>query len=300
MGAYTIRELENLSGIKAHTIRIWEKRYGLISPKRTSGNIRMYCDSELKKLLNISVLNKNGVKISTIAKLSQEEIVDRINEITDNICIDENRIECLTTAMIDLNESKFEQILTKSIIHIGFEDTVIRIVFPFLERVGLMWQTDSVSPLQEHFITNLIKRKIFVAIDGLQVVNNHHSKQFVFFLPEGEYHELVLLFLCYLVKKRGHQVIYLGQSVPENELAEAIHIRHIDYLVTSVTSVMHGKQLEDYIKTIMHRFADTILFIGGAQINSTTYNFPSGVEILNSPADFQKKLDEINMIHIKE
>lgn len=299
MGAYTIRELENLSGIKAHTIRIWEKRYGLITPKRTSGNIRMYCDNELKKLLNISVLNRNGVKISTIAKLSREEIVDRINEITDNICIDENQIECLTSAMIDLNESKFEQILTKSIIHFGFEDTVIRILFPFLKRIGLMWQTDSASPLQEHFITNLIKRKIFVAIDGLQGVNHLRSKQFVFFLPEGEYHELVLLFLCYLAKKRGHQVIYLGQSVPENELAEAIHIRHVDYLVLSVTSAMHGEQLEDYIRTIVHKFADTILFIGGARISSTTYNFPSSVRILNSPADFQKNLDELNTVYIK-
>ncbi len=161
-----------------------------------------------------------------------------------------------------------------------------------------MWQTDSASPLQEHFITNLIKRKIFVAIDGLQGMSSPHSKQFVFFLPEGEYHELVLLFLCYLAKKRGHQVIYLGQSVPENEIAEAIHIRHIDYLVTSVTSAMHGENLEDYVNTIAYKFDDIVFFIGGARVNSTAYHFPSNVRIMNSPADFQKNLDEINMIRI--
>ncbi|MBN2480639.1 MAG: MerR family transcriptional regulator [Bacteroidales bacterium] len=298
MAAYTIRELENLSGIKAHTIRIWEKRYGLISPQRTPTNIRTYCDEDLKKLLNISVLNRSGVKISSIARLSDKEIVDRIKEITNNTGDVDSQIECLTSAMIDLDEYNFEQVLAKSIIHFGFEDMAIRILYPLLNKIGLMWQTGSINPAQEHFISNLIRQKLFVAIDGLAVKDTAYAKRFIFFLPEGELHELVLLFLCYLAKKRGHQVIYLGQSVPLNDLVEVIRVRQVDYLVTSVTSSIYSEDPAEFISRLSKMFADKIIYIGGPRIDPATQNYPPNIKVLSSPAEFQKKLGEFELTHI--
>src|SRR5512145_871377 len=193
MGAYTIRELENLSGIKAHTIRIWEKRYGLIAPQRTSTNIRTYCESELKKLLNISILNRNGLKISKIAQLSSDEINDRINKYTLDIIGTESQMENLTLSMIDMDEHRFEQVFAKSVIKFGFEEAVIKVLYPFFVKIGLMWQTDSVYATQEHFITNLVKQKLFVALDGITISEKENQKFSFFFLPEGELHELGLL-----------------------------------------------------------------------------------------------------------
>lgn len=294
MGAYTIRELENLSGVKAHTIRIWEKRYGLITPKRTSTNIRTYCDSELKKLLNISLLNRNGIKISTIARLSYDEIIRRIDELTDDVNVAENQIESLKMAMIELDEHNFEQVLAKSIIHLGFEETVVQIVYPFLKKVGLMWQTGQVSPAQEHFITNLIRQKFLVAIDGLVTkYNNANEKRFVLFLPEGELHEIGLLFLYYLIKKRGHKIVYLGQSMPLNDLLELVRNKNADYLVTAITSTINGQNPDEYLRILSNKIADKILFVGGSLATYFGKGLPPNVKTVNSLSEIKDQLDQL-------
>ena len=222
MAAYSIRDLERLSGIKAHTIRIWEKRYGLIEPRRTMTNIRTYCDTELKKILNVSVLNRNGLKISKIARMSPQEIADQIGRISHLVPDEQSQIEGLTMAMIDFDENRFERIIARSVIQFGFEDTIIKIIYPFFVKIGLMWQTGTVNPAQEHFVTNLVRQKVMVAIDNHFNPDNANAKHFLFFLPEGELHELGILFFAYLAKKRGHQIIYLGQSVPMSDLAELL------------------------------------------------------------------------------
>jgi DNA-binding transcriptional MerR regulator len=295
MGLYTIRELEKLSGIKAHTIRIWEKRYGLIKPGRTSTNIRTYCDSELKKLLNISVLNRNGIRISTIAKLSENEIVERINEIAENDGIGDSQIDRLTAAMVDLDEHTFEQVLAKSIIHYGFEDTVVRILYPFLKKVGLLWQTGVVNPAQEHFISNLIIQKFYVAIDGLSESGRMDAKHFIFFLPEGEFHEIGLLFMCFLAKKRGHHVLYLGQSVPLPALQDIIQSGKADCLVASVTTPLADYNSFNYFHELATKFRDKILFIGGSQMAHPSKKLPDNVRTVNAPEAFQKELDGIEL-----
>ncbi len=248
MANYTIKDLEKLSGIKAHTIRMWEKRYGLIEPTRTSTNIRTYCDDELKKLLNISILNRNGFKISRIADLSMDEINSRINQLTKNSDDTETQIENLAISMIDLDENKFEKIISRAIIQLGFEDMVVKIVYPFLDRIGVMWQTGTINPAQEHFVSNLIRQKLIVAIDSQVYNQNNHSKSFMLFLPEGELHELGLLFFSYLIKKRGHRIIYLGQSVPIDDLISVYRIRPVDYLLTSFVSSINGNNGKSFIQ----------------------------------------------------
>ncbi len=293
MGAYTIRELENLSGIKAHTIRIWEKRYGLIAPQRTSTNIRTYCDSELRKLLNISILNRNGLKISKIARLSQDEIAQQVNHFNEDVTSTENQVESLALAMIDMDEYRFEQILARSIIKYGFEEAVMHVLYPFFVKVGLMWQTGSISPVQEHFVSGIIRQKFFVAIDSVVGNDKPGVPRFVFFLPEGEYHEFGLLFFCYLAKKRGFQIIYLGQSLPIDDLPDLVRSKKVDYLVTSFSTSINGNNVLTFIKQLSSQFPDQVVFVSGSGAQQATGNIPAKVIVIHTPSEFIDQLETI-------
>jgi DNA-binding transcriptional MerR regulator len=292
MATYSIKDLERLSGIKAHTIRMWERRYGLISPKRSATNIRHYCDSELKKLLNISLLNRNGIKISKLASLSTEEINEKINQLTYSHRDSETIIEHLSLSMIELNEPRLEKILAKAIMQLGFEETIIKVFYPFLIKIGVMWQTGIINPAQEHYISHLIRRKLLVAIDGLMTTGNPDSKKFVLFLPEGEYHELGLLFFYYLIKSRGHQVIYLGQSVPLNDLVETKSLKSLNYLVTAFVSHREGKDIVEYSKKLAGYFSDQTIYLSGSQTRFISGSLPQNVKVVSSPVQFRDELNK--------
>lgn len=299
MGVYTIRELENLSGIKAHTIRIWEKRFGLIAPQRTSTNIRTYCDSELKTLLNISILNRHGLKISKIARLSPDEIVLKVNQFTRELTNSESQIESLTIAMIDVDEYRFEQVLSRAIIQFGFEDAVTRVLYPFFVKVGLMWQTGAVNPAQEHFISNLVKQKFFSAIDGLINSERTLSLKFIFFLPEGEFHELGLLFLCYLAKKRGYRTVYLGQSVPLGDVAELARKTQVDYLITAVITSLNGQDLTRLLHSLSENFGDKTILLSDSQSLFLPYKLPENIRHISSPHKFLEVIEQLAVpVHV--
>lgn len=285
MASYSIKDLERLSGIKAHTIRIWEKRYGLIEPQRTSTNIRSYCDEELKKLLNISVLNRHGIKISKIAKLSKDEIREKIHEVVQNNDDAEGKIEGLTLAMVDYDEDRFEKVLAKAIIQLGFEKTVINVLYPFFSRIGVMWQTGTIDVSQEHFISNLIKQKIYVAIDNQLVSKTEKSKTFILFLPEGEWHELGLLFFSYLLKKRNHDVVYLGQSVPLNDLIKVTENKKFDYLVGAIVASTDKVRINEYINTLCNAIGDKTLYLSGYFAQQIEIQ-NSSITNITSPAEF--------------
>lgn len=294
MANYSIRDLERLTGIKAHTIRIWEKRYGLIDPERTSTNIRAYCDSDLKKLLNISILNKNGFKISKIAQFSPVEIAENINKLSEYFPDSESLIENLTIAMIDLDEYKFEKILSRAIIQFGFENTVIKILNPFLVKIGIMWQTGSINPAQEHFVSNLVRRKMLVAIDDQIRDTQSHGRTFVLFLPEGEMHEMSLLFASYLIRKRGHKVIYLGQSVPLNDLIEVSKSCNPDYFLTSFITSMANCDIFNYLLNITKLFSKKTFFVTGNQASGLKNDFPGNAFFISSPQELILQLDSIS------
>ena len=225
MANYSIKDLEKLSGIKAHTLRIWEKRYKLVEPKRTITNIRYYNDEDLKRILNIAVLNRNGLKISRIALFDNMEICNKISELSKNIYDTTSQIDNLVISMIELNEKKFENILSANIQQYGFEETVLHTIYPFFEKIGILWQTGAINPAHEHFISNLVRLKLCVAIDRIETDEKTNSKRFLVFLPEGELHEIGLLFYYFLIKKYGYKVppvvvpeehytvVYKGQSL---------------------------------------------------------------------------------------
>jgi len=290
MAKYSIKELENLSGIKAHTIRIWEKRYGIIKPSRTDTNIRFYCDTELKRLLNIAILNRHGIKISNIINLSDSELTDRVISISSDPSDAENNIENMVLAMVEMNESKFERILSRYIMNEGFENAVIKIIFPFFEKIGLLWQTGSINPAHEHFVSNLFRQKLMVAIDNLPVTDNQNAKKYVLFLPEGEYHELGLLFYYYLVKKSGKLVYYLGGSVPYNDVVETGKMIKADYFFTSITSSLTGTKAVEYLNKLAKEFPFQTIFITGLQVKEGLHNIPVNVQKISSPLDLSEFL----------
>ena len=263
MAVYSIKDLEKISGIKAHTIRIWEKRYTLINPDRTDTNIRLYSDNDLRKILNVSILIRNGFKISKIAALKENEITDKVLIFSQTKSDVAAVIEHLLSAMFDLDEHKFEHIISNQILNIGFEEAFVKIIYPFFERIGVLWQAGSVVPAQEHFVSNIIRQKLIVAIDSLHSADIL-NKQFVLFLPEGEYHELGLLFYSYMLKKRGFKVIYLGQSVPLNNLLSINATQQADYFLFSVNTSLTKHKVEE-IKQFFQENISTTAYVFGIQ-----------------------------------
>ncbi len=227
---FSIKDLENLSGIKAHTIRIWEKRYDLFKPNRTETNIRYYSLASLQKILNISFLNKNGYKISKIAALKTEEIPALVREIAEKNDESKNSINNLKLAMMNFDQALFFKTYNELISEQSFQDIFYTIFVPFLEEIGMLWQTDTITPAHEHFIVELIKHKIVINTEiALNKAKPNTEKiTYVLFLPDNEVHELGLLYSNYEVINKGHHCIYLGQSVP---------IRSLEFLLTQYNNI---------------------------------------------------------------
>jgi DNA-binding transcriptional MerR regulator len=238
MAKYSIKELEQLSGVKAHTIRIWEKRYSLISPERSHTNIRSYNDVHLKKILNVALLIKNGQKISVIAALTPNDLHEKVATIGSTTDADlqmQEKVNALVAAMIDFNSVVFESIFASVSLRIGFEETILQLIYPLLKKIGLYWATNKINPAEEHFISNLIRQKIIAAIDGVVITDKPKSTG-VLYLPEGEYHEIGLLMAHYLLKKKGHKIYYLGCNVPYVDLIEVHRKTKPDFLFTFFTT----------------------------------------------------------------
>ena len=281
MSTYSIKDLEQLSGIKAHTLRIWEQRYAIISPQRTDTNIRTYDDHNLKLVLNISLLKDHGYKISEIAKLSTAELAQTVLTVSEKNITYPDQIQALTLAMIDLDEERFEKTINTNILEFGFENTMIQVIYPFLSRIGTLWVTGSVGPAQEHFITNLIRQKIIVAIDGLTKKQRSMAKKYLLFLPEGEFHEISLLFADYILRARANKVIYLGQSLPFDELVFAYNRHQPDFIFTALSSALANHQVQPFVNLLASTFPDTQLILTGHQIVGQDIIPPDNVLIIN-------------------
>jgi DNA-binding transcriptional MerR regulator len=288
---YSIKDLERITGIKAHTIRIWEKRYSLLHPERTDTNIRFYCDDDLKRILNISVLVKNGFKISKIATLEGEKLNQKILEL-NNVQSTEHsgQIENLVVSMIDLDELKFEKVLNNSIIKIGFEDTLFRVIYPLLNKIGILWQIGSITPVHEHFISNLIRQKIFAAIDGLPGERTQKSKTFLLVLPQWELHDIGLLVYNYLIRKKGHKTIFLGQGVPLNDVEAINELTHPDVLVTSFSSSVENGEMIEYLSSLSGYYPNVPVYVGGIQSDKLCNSLPKSIHKVSTVIDFRDKV----------
>ncbi|WP_343330166.1 MerR family transcriptional regulator [Polaribacter staleyi] len=247
---FTIKDLENISGIKAHTIRIWEKRYNLLQPKRTETNIRLYSNENLQKLLNIVLLNNHNFKISKIAKMSDEELILQSRELALTISVNDEAINALKLSMFQFDKQLFNNTYNKLLQKKTFREIFKEVFIPFLNQIGLLWQTDTLNPANEHFISNLISQKILLKIEEIQFNISNTSRTYVLFLPENEIHELGLLYLNYELVLRGFHTIYLGQSLPLNNLNYFLESKSEISFITSLTIKPYDDKIEEYFKEI--------------------------------------------------
>ncbi len=282
MAVYSIRDLEKLSGIKAHTIRIWEQRYGVIAPKRTKTNIRYYQDDDLKFLLNVSLLNKNGVKISKIAKMSRQAVADKVASIAEINFENSTQLDALTLSMIEMDEQKFDRIVSMNIQQMGFERTMLEVIYPFLDKLGVLWLTGSINPVQENFISYLIRQKIIVAIDQEPIPQGKQVKKFIIYLPEGEKQELTLLFMHYILKSRRNHVLYLGQDISIADLRDACKVHKPDFIFTMISETFAKEPVQKYVDKLSETFPDCQILLSGYQVVAQKVTTPENVRVLRS------------------
>ncbi|MBC6365651.1 MerR family transcriptional regulator [Algoriphagus sp. AK58] len=294
MSTYSIKDLEQLSGIKAHTLRIWEQRYSLLSPKRTDTNIRFYDDDDLKLILNVALLNDNGFKISKIASMESQEIREEVMKLTERSLTHDDQIHALTICMIEMDEERFDKILSTNIIKLGFEQTMLNIIYPFMSKIGVLWQTGAINPAQEHFMSNLVRQKLIVAIDGQ--ISQGGGKKFLLFLPEGELHEISLLFASYLIKSKGHKVIYLGQSTPNDDLLSVFKLHQPEFLLTVITTSPSSEYVQEYVNALAERFSSSQILVTGYQVIGQDLIFPKNVRQMNYIRDIKELLEELEPV----
>lgn len=254
---FTIKDLENISGIKAHTIRIWEKRYNLLQPERTETNIRFYSHCNLQKLLNIVLLNKNNYKISKIAQMSEEELKVSARELAFSKAIDDEAINTFKLSMLQFDKVLFNNTYDRLLHKKTFREIFKDVFIPFLSHIGLLWQTDTLLPAHEHFISNLIAQKIHINTEKLQYSISNSKKTYVLFLPENEIHELGLLYLNYELVLRGNHTIYLGQSLPLDNLNYFFENDRELCFVTSLTVQPYDDKVACYFDEINNILKNT-------------------------------------------
>lgn len=276
MGTYSIKELEQLSGVKAHTLRIWEKRYNLLKPERTDTNIRYYSDDELRKLLNVTLLYNKGEKISKVASYDHDQLLSAVREIEDHHLLNRSRVDDLTMASLSYDTIKFSALYDQYTNEIGIERTFVEVLLPFLERVGLLWLSEEMNPSQEHLVSNLIRQKIVTATEQLP---QKYDRTALLFLPEGEHHELGLLFFNYLFKLHGFHVYYLGASVPSFHVKELSKLKEIDVVLTY--SVLKGKEeLTAFFEQLKDLKGKQIYFTESQAQNGMLLKYPSNISKL--------------------
>lgn len=294
--SFSIRDMENLSGIKAHTIRIWEKRYNLFNPERTDTNIRTYSLESLQKLLNVTLLYNNGYKISKIAKLDESRIPSLVKEIVANNSEKNHALNSLKLSMLNFDQSLFLKTYNDLMEGKSFTDIFNKVFIPLMNELGILWQTNTISPAHEHFISNLIKQKIYIHTEQLQIEEpTKTDKVYVLFLPENEIHELGLLYINYQIALRGYKTIYLGQTMPIENLVDLLkyynNIRFISYFTVSPTQ----SDLDDYFR----RFTEVLEMSPGSKLyalgNQIQYvskeNLPETIRLFNSIEQLLESLD---------
>ncbi len=286
MNVFTIKDLENLSGIKAHTIRIWEQRYAFLKPHRTETNIRYYTSDELKLILNIALLNRHGFKISHINNMSEGEINQKIAALSQSHAQLEIIVNEMLGKMMDLDMNGFEKVIDNQIRLKGTDYAILHVLFPFLEKIGVLWQTGNIIPVQEHLASNIIRQKILLGIDKLPPVESKRPL-FILFLPENEYHELGLLYVYYLLKSRNIPVLYLGANIPVADLDYIIKSTQPDVAYLHLTSSPLNFDFEKYLGQLNQYMGQMDIVISGFLTRTYEKKLPSNVI-------FKKSLSEVN------
>lgn len=289
MNQFTIRDIENLSGIKAHTLRVWELRYSLLTPKRKESNHRVYDNEDLKHILRISYLYHSGVKISHIAKLessSIEKILTGVKTGSSN----EYLISQLIEAAIDFDDERFANILNGAFKG-PVEAAMLNIIYPFLKRIGLLWITEHIIPAQEHFSSSIITRKLILALETIGQIPVTTKRTILLYAPQHEHHELPLLFIHYLLKKNGNKVIYFGGNVYVKDIAVYCRQHKVTHLHFHLVTNLLDAGLDEYILDLSKRFPENQIIMSGPAVESVKVH-PVNVRLLYSLQELMQFVQE--------
>ena len=287
---FSIKDLENISGIKAHTLRIWEKRYNLLSPERTQTNIRRYSLLNLQKLLNITLIYKHGYKISKIARIDNAELPAVVREVTLKSNSEQVSINALKLAMINFDNFLFDSIFNKILTKNDFTFIYVNVFLPLMNELGILWQTNAISPSHEHFVTNLIKQKIHIQTEKAQktLTPKDNYKVFVLYLPENEVHELSILFLNYYILKHWFKTIFLGQSLPAKSL-ENENLVFVTHLTVEPNKDVIDNYLLNFYDLILKNNTTELAILGPQQLNINLTTLPDKINLFNSVLSFEAK-----------
>ncbi len=286
MYQFTIRDIENLCGIKAHTLRIWEQRYQFLTPKRKESNHRLYDNGDLKKLLRISILYNRGWKVSKIAQLSEAALMHEIHALPPQSTEYHFYISQLLEKAIDFDKEGFVQQLESVIQALGFEKTIVHVCYPLLHKIGLLWMTDGIIPAQEHFCSYMIEHKIIAETDKLPAPPKD-APEILLFSPHGEYHELPLYFINYLLRKWGWTTLFLGSNVKMELLKQFANKPNITHLFLHVINNFTGFILDDYFESICKTFPDKAIVVSGAAIFNVQRKFTNLTLLKSDEAIYQ-------------
>ncbi len=291
MNLFSISQLSQFSGIKAHTIRIWEQRYNALRPERSKGNTRYYDDQQLRRLLNIVSLMEQGHKVSQLCSMSDETLFSMIHNSGKTSSIDtaDYYINQLIAAGMSFDSDHFEHILSLSFSASGIRDTYKKVIYPLMNRIGLLWASDVLPTTSEHFISNLLYQKLSAAIDSLPLAVPT-NKTWLLFLPENEFHELPLLYANFLIRLSGDKVIYLGSNVPIKSLKSAIVDTKPDFLLMFLIHFDLPEQIQKDIESINEYFTGDKIYLAGNQKLISSIKYPLNSEYLHSVSDIERVL----------
>lgn len=279
---FTIKDLENISGVKSHTIRIWEKRYNLLTPQRTDTNIRYYSPDNLQKLLNVVLLYNNNHKISKIAQMSDDSIQALARELALNSATEDEAIDSFKLAMFKFDAVLFNNTYNQLLRDKTFREIFKEVFIPFLNQIGILWQTETLLPIHEHFISNLIAQKIQINIDRLENSVSNTDQTYVLFLPENEIHELGLMYLNYELSLRGNRSIYLGQNVPLNNLSDFFKSEKNICFITALTVQPHDDKIESFFNELEEILINTqhkLIAVGKKAMDADHNSFKANITV---------------------
>lgn len=291
MNQFSISQLEKFSGIKAHTIRIWEQRYNALQPNRSEGNTRYYDNEQLRRLLNIVSLSNQHYKVSELCGMPDQQLFKLVSELEYKI---ENKpeeyfIAQLILAGVSYDDSYFDKIFSHTLLRYGMKETYLKVIYPVLVRTGLMWAFDGLAPANEHFISNLFRQKLFTAIDALPP-SKSGSDSWLLFLPENEFHELGLLLAYYLIRLSGCKVIYLGANVPIQSIITASKDICCDNLLLFLVHGYKEPEVRNYFTDLSTHFKERNIYVAGDQQFFSRFKKPKNINFLSSVEELEQQL----------
>jgi DNA-binding transcriptional MerR regulator len=293
MNSFTISQLQQFSGIKAHTIRIWEQRYNGLNPKRSEGNTRYYDNTQLRRLLNIVSLLESDYKVSELCSLSDRNLYKLVEEKLKKNAPEDARtdyfISQLIAAGISFDSIHFEKIFSNCVLRLGIRNTYVKVIYPMLEKIGLMWTTDNMPPASEHFISNIIIQKLYAVIDSLPPVVSSKNN-WLLFLPENEFHEIGLLFSHYLIRQAGNKVIYLGSNVPFDTLKNAIEETNPSHLLFFLVHNNTPENSQEYLDSLKKNFTKSQIHVSGNEKLISRLKTGKGITRIHSVDELENKL----------